>query len=672
MTLEKEIKRKKENLKYFYQMAQEALDAKDLEHAIEISAKGLEEGDIENEEEWADEFDAVNSASEPTQEDHSLNTTISPEDITVIKGVGVAVAEKLKTAGFHTVKSIAEANIAQLTHIPGIGQKTAQKIMEGAQTIFSRKSLNDFPDEVHIEKTPASITEEDIKDIKTFESPPVQETHFPWFEDKFKINRLGKSHGTKVEYEEIDDSSDYISENEETIEKNTDTISHQDFIMSSPTQSPTKNGTVNILDKPQLSQELINDKLVRNSAQQISEIREELLPAEKHSTIERIIQTLRSLDFHIVEKVRLLKGLSMNSDLIAIKIIHTNEFLDLVLILPIKLNMLKGQIKMSNDQIKYIPVNAKFHENGSSFRLLLDSTIKDLGEVYDAMRDDLINEGKLLSYIRAHLQVDISNEKSFTKKNLFFRSESLQYKVLIEPILLSNNEVRFLEKVIPFPYLKDINLHVLNEQKFSDFLRYLEQKYTLIEEQSDEKSLLISYEDSFNQFLRNGKKLSFPFIGFGAVILILVLTQSFSLLELIVNIGYALLGVYLTSLTYLYVKFFKIKLDIQTDFETPYHRKQLSIDDAGLRVIKEELSSELMPQFVYECFGKKSDSKYIDTIEESFAKARLEEAVQSSQIKTEQIFEEREIERDIKNDTQRENKQEEDEIINKYSAFLED
>ena len=77
---------------------------------------------------------------------------------------------------------------------------------------------------------------------------------------------------------------------------------------------------------------------------------------------------------------------------------HANEFLDLVIILPIKLNMLKGTLKISNEQVKYIPLNEKFNENGSSFRLLLDTTINNLGEVYNAMRADLVNERAPLQY----------------------------------------------------------------------------------------------------------------------------------------------------------------------------------------------------------------------------------------------------------------------------------
>jgi hypothetical protein len=234
----------------------------------------------------------------------------------------------------------------------------------------------------------------------------------------------------------------------------------------------------------------------------------------------------------------------------------------------------------------------------------------------------------------------------------------------------------FLEKLIPFPYLKDINLHIINEKRLPSFLPYLEDKYNLIEEHSIQQSSLILYEDSFNQFLQNGKKLSLPFIGFGFILLIFLLSQSFFLLELVVNIGYALLGVYSTSITYLYIKFFKTKLEIQTEFETPFHKKQLQIDDSGLILIGDELAPELMDQFVYECLGKDFNSPFIHKIEETHTKERLDEKTRTVTIKSEHLFEEQGDQKveekweseNINDDTLGE----EDGYIHKYSSFLED
>ncbi len=694
MTLESELKRKKESLKFFYQMAQEALDAKDLEQAIEISAKGLEEAELENQDEWAEKFNALNSKVESAKEHPSLNPSIPREDITVIKGVGVAVAEKLERAGFHTLKSIAESTFAQLTLIPGIGQKTAQKIIEEASILISRKSLNDF----HEQNDGANIpsTENEPKEDSESEDDELQEPiqsnasntskPFPWFKGKFKIRRSGVSQSTKTDnnndylLEKVNDEPEYEIDDDlgENGEELSIEISNQEEFNVPELETPLEqsiNDTQQEMVIPPTLQEKSTLQLNQNKPKQVTTLQEKLLPSEKSLELERLIHTLRSLDFHIIEKVRLLKGLSMNSDLIALKIIHANEFLDLILILPIKLNMLKGELKISNEQVKYIPFNDKFKENGSSFRLLLDSTVNDLGKVYNAMREDLTNEGKLLSYLKRHLQVDISIETSMTKKKLFFRAGPLQYKMFIEPVLICNNDVQFLEKSIPFPYLKDVNLHIINERGVSNFLKYLERKYSLLEEHSEQKSSLLSYEESFNQFLQNGKKLSLPFIGFGFILLLLLIFQALAMLELVINIGYAMVGVYSTSLTYLYIKFFKTKLAIQTEFETPYHKRQLYIDDSGLILISDELTPELMSQFVYECIGKDSDSSFIQKLEETQAQKKLDKNILATKIKNDNLFEEREEQKveERKDDNIAKDLLEEDqEYIHKYSSFLED
>ena len=712
MTLESELKRKKESLKFFYQMAQEALDADDLEQAIEISAKGLEEAELKEQDEWAEKFEELNSQVESAKEATSLNTTIVREDITVIKGVGKSVAEKLKGGGFHSVRVIAEATITQLTNIPGIGQKTAEKINEGANELISRKNLNDFPEDSDIERSQPvdeipRAEENDLEENNREEPEPVknstivesvvdnieqgntQKASFPWFEEKLKIKRSAVSQKTKVKsnkkvvYEEVVDDltsdSEYDIDNGNIEDENTIGV-EDNTIESTFHENPVAQDTINLIDRTQgvFRETSVQEHSSPQLTQKITpQSEEQLLSSEKKENIENIIHSLRESGFHIIEKVRLLKDLSMNSDLIALKIIHANEFLDLVLILPIKVSNLKGEIKISNKQVKYIPLNDTFNKNGSSFRLELHSTINDLGEVYSAMRDDIISEGKLLSYLRKQLKVDISIEKSMTKKNLFFRAGPLQYKIFIEPLLVCNNNVGFLEKMLPFPYLKDINLHIINSPQLPSFLTYLEEKFTLLEEHSNHKNSLISYEDSFNQFLQTGKKLSVPFIAFGITLLMLVLFQLVNLLKLVVNIGYALLGVYSTSLIYFYIKFFKTKLEIQTEFGIPHHQKKVEIDDPGLIIISEAFSADLMEQFVFECLGKNPDSSFIQKIEEAHIKERLDNKAKAIEIKNENLFEKQDEltgEEGLEyNKEETEFQLEEDEeIFQKYGSFLED
>jgi hypothetical protein len=89
-----------------------------------------------------------------------------------------------------------------------------------------------------------------------------------------------------------------------------------------------------------------------------------------------------------------------------------------------------------------------------------------------------------------YLNIDIRLERTITRKNLFYRSGPVQYKVLIEPALICQNTVGFTEKIIPFAYQKHSNTHIVELSQFSDLLQYLDQKYFFIETYSVQKNAL--------------------------------------------------------------------------------------------------------------------------------------------------------------------------------------
>lgn len=126
------------------------------------------------------------------------------------------------------------------------------------------------------------------------------------------------------------------------------------------------------------------------------------------------------------------------------------------------------------------------------------------------------------------------------------------------------------------------------------------------------------------------------------------------------------------------MKFFKIKLEIQTDFKTPYYKKMPKLDETSLVLISEEFESELMSQFVYECVDSDTDLRFISNIEEDqiterFHKKRLEKTVKNNG-----FFEDganpEPINLNPKKDSKKLIKQEKkhNSFNNKYSSFLED
>ena len=149
--LENQIERDKKDLRSYYINAQKALEAKNLSHAMKLSEQGRIQAELENDYEWIQKFNEINSE---LQVKPSLNTSIMKEDIALIKGVGPSVAQKLKEHGFDTVDKLSTTTISQLSSVRGIGPTTAQKIVEGARSLSARRKLNHFAQpEINPEET---------------------------------------------------------------------------------------------------------------------------------------------------------------------------------------------------------------------------------------------------------------------------------------------------------------------------------------------------------------------------------------------------------------------------------------------------------------------------------------------------------------------------------------
>ncbi|MHA2131412.1 MAG: helix-hairpin-helix domain-containing protein, partial [Promethearchaeota archaeon] len=575
-------------------------------------------------------------------------------DITCIKGVGVTVAQKLRNAGFNTVEEIANSSSTQLSIIKGIGTTTAQKIINEAVSVFTQRNLQDFQndeekpivsfnDSRHVE-----FIESSVKAIQNGRSKREDYNSGKWFGDEFKKPKSGvwvsppsnqeeKNHGTNeetsiLEDDKEDEAYDFeeISEEEEEILENTAIRSTQDNLM------------------PKQSKSII--------------LTEKISLAEKNSAINNIILILKSQEYRIIKNSPNLKKIYSKIDLIAFKIITVADYLEIMIFVPLKYNTFKGGLKISNKTLDYIPFNQSDKEE-FEYNLKMNTYVVDLSSSYKMIRNDFLDEGILLSHLKNHYEIDISLETTITKKKLFFHSGTLQYRIVIDPILLCEGDVKFLEKIIPFTYLEKKNVYIIRRAQLEELLGYLEKKYSLIESHYPHKNSLISYKDIYNHFLDQIKRFSFPFIGFGIILLILSFFQMYSFLVILLNLGYALIGFYPLIIGYFYMRFFKEKKEIRKGFSNLYHRKKLGFSDTSLILINEELGVKFMPQFVYECVEKYSNSNFISKMEENHAKEQLQRTQFTTNFENGNFFEGEQPPKPlgIKKDS-----------ISKYSSFLED
>jgi len=89
-----------------------------------------------------------------------------------VHGVGPAMEERLKAGGITTVQQLAEATVEQLTAIKGLGEKTAEKIIEAAKEALAQSSHQALEhEEPQPSEQPPSTEESAAQQEHTGESP---------------------------------------------------------------------------------------------------------------------------------------------------------------------------------------------------------------------------------------------------------------------------------------------------------------------------------------------------------------------------------------------------------------------------------------------------------------------------------------------------------------------
>lgn len=105
----------------------------------------------------------VEKKREILSEMDQLSATPTDNSLDDLPGIGDVMKSRLKEAGIDSIDTLSQRSLDELTSIPGIGQKTAEKLMESARTLAQARKLG--------------IEEGDLKsrEAVTPESAPVEE-----------------------------------------------------------------------------------------------------------------------------------------------------------------------------------------------------------------------------------------------------------------------------------------------------------------------------------------------------------------------------------------------------------------------------------------------------------------------------------------------------------------
>jgi len=609
-----------------------------------------------------------------TLEERADKLPQTTNDLTKIKGIGPGTAEKLNARKIYTYRQLAELTPEKLSEAPGVGIATARKFIEEAKNLLGEFQEQNFVNKQNhvIEKTTEILKKEketEVDNIETFEvadiiveeelpqekfqreEKPIETIQKQWFSDKFNYSRLTASHPTILE-RSSKESKVEIEEIEEQLQEQIDNIFNEESFVVEKPKSLEEDSREETSFVPEISEIFEVENVPK-----ITKIRD-----EREETKTKIEESLKNSGYYVIPNtLSVLMPFFQNIDSIGFKLVSVNNNLKLIFLVPIKLCDLEGTILVNEEKIGY-----KTYSKAQKSDLVLTANhyIDDLLRIKDAIFEDVVNGEKFRNFFQKYLQVRFTAEESAKNIKLFFISGQTQYKVLIEPIFVTKIPAKCLEKSILFPYQRKTNLHVIDRYNIATLLRFLEKKYQLIESRDKRTNSIEMYQNADIKFRSSLRMTSIPFLGYSIVLLVIYFSQLHFLLRLFNNIGFAVMGIYLFVIAYFYLKFYKTKKELTTEFKTPYYLQNAQFSETDLLYIKEEFTDEQMVQFGYECFGKENDFKVLEQIEKDTIKENIVARQQEREVP--QLYElDSEIEYSfIKKDKPKH------EI--KYSSFLED
>ena len=638
---------------------------------------------------------------------------LSPEELSETPGIGIATARKFIEEAKNLLGEFQEQNCElnetiQQRKVTPYEQLLSRSDDKSENVILEPKEIETIEtktetefDNIESYEVAKVIVEEELPQEKSYrEEKPVETIQKQWFSDKFNYSRLTASHPaalerrskrskmeTKVEERREEEIEQYqqaifeIPEIPEQLENNAD-VEPFEGEMPFPEEAIPREDNVVIPISTELSEVTkISEVEVPKIAEvqkvsevpvilEIPEIPEILEPQTRARTpnrheelIKEAAESLKDLGYYSIPKS--IEGLTpffQNIDYIGLKLVPVNDYSKLIVLVPIKICDLEGTLLIHEDKIDYKAYSKARESNLTpTARQYVDALLNAKEIVFE----DVVNGEKFLEFFEKYLQVRFKAEKGAKNKKLYFisRQEQTQYKVLIEPILLTKIPAKCMEKSILFPYQRKTNLHIIDIFNIGHLLRFLERKYKLIESRAKKSNSIEIYQTADAKFRSSLKMASLPFLGYSVVLLVIYFSQLYFLLRLFNSIGFAAIGIYSLAIGYFYFKFYNTKKELTTEFETPYYLQKVHFSDTDLLIVGEEFTSEQMIQFGYECFGKDNDFKVLEQIE----KNNIEESVVAKQ--HEQVAPDLfELDSDQENSSTRE------ELKNevKYGSFFED
>jgi hypothetical protein len=308
---------------------------------------------------------------------------------------------------------------------------------------------------------------------------------------------------------------------------------------------------------------------------------ERLSNNERLAIIQQVKNNFNSSGFYILKNYPGgLKKFFQTIEIIAVKVIHIKEMLDFILIVPIKVLNLKGSLIVSEEDIEYYPQN-KVVIPEKLIDTWLESHTTELMNIQNYIFNDITTEGNFFQFLKKYLKTDLKIERTIDKKKLFLWNNQLQYKIIIDPVLICNNKTKFAERTkIIFPIQRTSNLHIINYNKSLDLLQFLENKYFFSQLKLSIKTEIEIHYKNLRKYNEDLKLYTLPFVIFGIIYVLIFILQLLPILEVLNILGIASIILYSIIMFYLTINYFKKRSEITKMFKTQFHLSPATVDES--------------------------------------------------------------------------------------------
>ncbi|MHA1149349.1 MAG: NYN domain-containing protein [Promethearchaeota archaeon] len=328
---------------------------------------------------------------------------------------------------------------------------------------------------------------------------------------------------------------------------------------------------------------------------------------EEHTEPNMVNKLLKQIrDDFIKEKFYILsttasKKICPNVDLFAFKISKISEYVDIIIVIPLKISRFKGSFIYGEKGLDYISSVPERKLNIFEKKAIIKPNELALSESFSALNTSLYQKGIFFSLLKNYIKNDIHLEPILSRAQSILHSGLLEYRIVIHPVLISIGETGSIHTSLIFPYDQRTNIYILQVNRFKEFIKYLQKKYRYLEANKVSHNRIKDYFDALDRFTKNMKNYSFPFLLYGVLISILFLVLGESAFQIFIIIGVGLSIFYSAMVGYLYALFLREQKEINKEIEMPHHLRIYNLDETDLLFLGEEFTPDLLKQIIFEC-----------------------------------------------------------------------